>query len=742
MAVRLGVVLLGMLLFASLALADSAAWTEGDNVKLNTDATSELQNEESMCINPNDPDNVIAIWRDFRLGYRRIGVGTSFDGGQTWSDSLFVGTPYPRHSDPVISFAADGTILACILSFENGLDYNGLFIYPSTDGGMTWGTPATVVDGAFGAFEDKQWINVDRTGGTYNGRIYVPWARFTAITQIMICYGDKFGSEYFFSEAVPISDSPSVQWPTVTVGSDGKVYVAWFSYSGNIMLDMSTNGGVSWGTDLPIQSTTFFPSEIDGGIQTFPFPAMEADISGGPYDNTVYIIFEDIAADGELDVYLTKSTNGGTTWSERSRIHDDPIGNNVDQFHPWLALNEDGILTAVWYDRRNDPANLYFDLYMAHSFDGGETWTANRRISEVSSSPYDAIYRAFDSDKAAVQTDTPGWARSPRRGHQERAGLIGEYVGLATVGNKANTVWTDARNGNQDVFGTRVTIGLAPPPMYSPSEGLATKIPQPEFSWGKTGATAAELAIFPGTQVEPVTYVLEIDDDPLFFSVDYVDSNLVGTTRQITSPLADGSWYWRVSAVSSSGTGSGYSEPHRLLMVDQTVPTLPMLLVPEYDSTISSETQKFLWSPVDKEDRGTEVNYQLQISADSTFATVAIDDPSLAMNGYITSGVLDAGETYYWRVRPYDEAGNSPGFTSMSRFHTERDYICGDADGNEIVNISDAVFLITYIFGGGPAPEPLESGDVDCNDIVNISDAVYLIAYIFGGGPSPCASCS
>jgi hypothetical protein len=68
-------------------------------------------------------------------------------------------------------------------------------------------------------------------------------------------------------------------------------------------------------------------------------------------------------------------------------------------------------------------------------------------------------------------------------------------------------------------------------------------------------------------------------------------------------------------------------------------------------------------------------------------------------------------------------------------------YVCGDADANEIVNISDAVYLIAYIFGGGPEPEPLLAGDVDCNEIVNISDAVYLITYIFGGGPEPCLGC-
>ncbi len=69
------------------------------------------------------------------------------------------------------------------------------------------------------------------------------------------------------------------------------------------------------------------------------------------------------------------------------------------------------------------------------------------------------------------------------------------------------------------------------------------------------------------------------------------------------------------------------------------------------------------------------------------------------------------------------------------------EYTCGDADGNSIVTISDAVYMIGYIFGGGPAPTPIEAGDVDCNGIVTISDVVFLINYIFGGGPAPCSGC-
>ncbi|MGB5106544.1 MAG: hypothetical protein WBP29_03505, partial [Candidatus Zixiibacteriota bacterium] len=68
-------------------------------------------------------------------------------------------------------------------------------------------------------------------------------------------------------------------------------------------------------------------------------------------------------------------------------------------------------------------------------------------------------------------------------------------------------------------------------------------------------------------------------------------------------------------------------------------------------------------------------------------------------------------------------------------------YTCGDADANELINISDAVYLIAYVFTGGPAPIPVEAGDVDCNAVVTISDAVYLIAYVFSGGPAPCSAC-
>lgn len=65
-------------------------------------------------------------------------------------------------------------------------------------------------------------------------------------------------------------------------------------------------------------------------------------------------------------------------------------------------------------------------------------------------------------------------------------------------------------------------------------------------------------------------------------------------------------------------------------------------------------------------------------------------------------------------------------------------YIAGDANGDQMVTVSDAVYLISYLFSEGPAPDPLEAGDVDCNGLVTVSDAVYLIQYLFAQGPPPC----
>ena len=64
--------------------------------------------------------------------------------------------------------------------------------------------------------------------------------------------------------------------------------------------------------------------------------------------------------------------------------------------------------------------------------------------------------------------------------------------------------------------------------------------------------------------------------------------------------------------------------------------------------------------------------------------------------------------------------------------------ICGDANGDYMVNVSDAVYIINYVFSGGDAPDPIEICDGNCDSKCNVSDAVYLINFVFSSGNQPC----
>jgi hypothetical protein len=78
---------------------------------------------------------------------------------------------------------------------------------------------------------------------------------------------------------------------------------------------------------------------------------------------------------------------------------------------------------------------------------------------------------------------------------------------------------------------------------------------------------------------------------------------------------------------------------------------------------------------------------------------------------------------------------------TVTTYQCEQPFICGDTNGDGNVNVTDAVMLIAFVFGDGPAPEPIEVADVDCDGEVNVSDVVSLLNYIFSDGVAPCAEC-
>jgi len=65
------------------------------------------------------------------------------------------------------------------------------------------------------------------------------------------------------------------------------------------------------------------------------------------------------------------------------------------------------------------------------------------------------------------------------------------------------------------------------------------------------------------------------------------------------------------------------------------------------------------------------------------------------------------------------------------------DYMCGDANSDEVINVADAVFIVNYVFKGGAAPDPLAAADANSDGDANLADCVFIINYVFKGGEAP-----
>jgi hypothetical protein len=88
----------------------------------------------------------------------------------------------------------------------------------------------------------------------------------------------------------------------------------------------------------------------------------------------------------------------------------------------------------------------------------------------------------------------------------------------------------------------------------------------------------------------------------------------------------------------------------------------------------------------------------------------------------------------YFAIKGLDDRPNYSEISNIVGFQ------CGDATGDTVVDASDLVYLLNYLFVSGPPPNPLAAGDVNCDGIVDISDVVYLLNYLFVNGPPPCSS--
>jgi len=68
-------------------------------------------------------------------------------------------------------------------------------------------------------------------------------------------------------------------------------------------------------------------------------------------------------------------------------------------------------------------------------------------------------------------------------------------------------------------------------------------------------------------------------------------------------------------------------------------------------------------------------------------------------------------------------------------------YVPGDANGDGIVDTGDLVYLLNYLFVGGPPPPVPNAGDANADCVIDSGDLVYILNYLYVKGPAPKYGC-
>lgn len=427
-------------------------------------APDEYDGEIQIAVNHNNPNQMVAsanTWGTAGAACNNdstLSVFYSNDGGTTWSytcapsnNVMALGTCTATvfGSDPALYWNDNNEVFLnyMLLCASQTTTKYAMVVARSADGGATWAKQGVIKNSwATTALEDKNFYAIDNTpASAFYGRHYTCWDRGN---NEKFAYSSNNGATWTEVD-LPTALSGGLDLGCeIAVQKNGTVHVVFDTLTCGVSTcsneqmyyTRSTNGGVSWSTpglvkdfNLVSFSSNSVPQvQADRGIN--PFGAIAVDNSGGACDGTLYATYSDFTSGSAAnnDVWLTRSTNGGTTWNAAVKVNDDGLTGRT-QFHPFAQVDQsNGHVVVAWHDARNDANNRKVEIFAARSTNCGVSFEANVKASQPSSEFNNSGISYTDENT----TDNPNG--NPNQ--------FGEYMGLDVVGGKAHLAWTDTRH--------------------------------------------------------------------------------------------------------------------------------------------------------------------------------------------------------------------------------------------------------------------------------------------------------
>jgi hypothetical protein len=431
--------------------------------------------EPWVAVNPTNLANIVAVYQQDRWsngGAHGLVTAVSYNGGATWSTTFAHfsfcsggtaanGGDFDRASDPWVTFAPNGDAYQISLSASADLLTSGILVSKSIDGGSTWSEPVTLIreTSAFN-FNDKESITADPTNANY---VYAVWDRsrkpgenasFNAL------HSFAFRGDIMFSRTTNAGaswEAPRSLLPTnanlFTIGNqivvlpNGTLVDVFALGKGSgvqpsvnpftMSLIRSTDKGLTWSKVIDISTDQAVADRDPDTGQEVRAGAGLLDVGVDHANGNIYAVWEDARFSGGAhnDIAFSMSTNGGLTWTTPVKINQTP--NNATAFTPSVEVTADGTVGVTYYDFRNNTpaAGVPTDYWLIHCH---SACTNPGNWSETH------VAGPFDIETAPVA----------------RGFFLGDYEGLATIGNTFVPFFIQTNSGNTsnrtDAFFTTV----------------------------------------------------------------------------------------------------------------------------------------------------------------------------------------------------------------------------------------------------------------------------------------------